>query len=103
MMSIRAVLVATLCVVLCPALADSLVVRADAAQQWIDIPAGDLGAALEYLSTRSGTGLVYRPDQVKGIKTRGVHGALSPGEAVTQLLAGTGLEVSTDSTGAMLI
>jgi len=103
MMSIRAVLVATLCVVLCPALADSLVVRADAAQQWIDIPAGDLGAALEYLSTRSGTGLVYRPDQVKGIKTRGVHGALSPEEAVKQLLEGTGLEVSTDSTGAMLI
>jgi iron complex outermembrane recepter protein len=94
MMSIRAVLVATLCVVLCPALADS---------QRIDIPAGDLGAALEYLSTRSGTGLVYRPDQVKGVKTRGVHGALSPEEAVKQLLEGTGLEVSTDSTGAMLI
>jgi iron complex outermembrane receptor protein len=94
MMLIRAVLVATLCVVLCPALADS---------QRIDIPAGDLSAALEYLSTRSGTGLVYRPDQVKGVKTRGVHGALSPEEAVKQLLEGTGLQVSRDSTGAMLI
>jgi iron complex outermembrane recepter protein len=94
MMLIRAVLVATLCVVLCPALADS---------QRIDIPAGDLSAALEYLSTRSGTGLVYRPDQVKGVKTRGVHGALSPEEAVKQLLEGTGLQVSTDSTGATLI
>jgi iron complex outermembrane recepter protein len=103
MMSIRAVLVATLCVVLCPALAGPPVARADPAQQWIDIPAGDLGAALEYLSTRSGTGLVYRPDQVKGVKTRGVRGALSPEEAVKQLLEGTGLEVSTDSTGAMLI
>src|ERR1700678_1659375 len=103
MMSIRAVFIATLCVVLCPALADSPVARADPAQQRIDIPAGDLGAALEYLSTRSGAGLVYRPDQVKGVKTRGVRGALSPEEAVKQLLAGTGLEVSTDSTGAMLI
>jgi iron complex outermembrane recepter protein len=103
MMSIRAVFVATLCVALCPALADSPVARADPAQQQIDIPAGDLGAALEYLSTRSGAGLVYRPDQVKGVKTRGVRGALSPEEAVKQLLAGTGLEVSTDSTGAMLI
>jgi iron complex outermembrane receptor protein len=105
MLSIRAVFVATLCVVLCPslALADSPVARADPAQQRIDIPAGDLGAALEYLSTRSGAGLVYRPDQVKGVKTRGVHGALSPEEAVKQLLEGTGLEVSTDSTGAMLI
>jgi iron complex outermembrane receptor protein len=103
MMSIRAVSVATLCVEPCPALADSPVTRADPAQQRIDIPAGDLSAALEYLSTRSGAGLVYRPDQVKGVKTRGVHGALSPEEAVKQLLDGTGLEVSTDSTGAMLI
>jgi iron complex outermembrane recepter protein len=103
MMSIRAVLVATLCVELCPALADSPVTRADPAQQRIEIPAGDLNTALEYLSTRSGAGLVYRPDQVKGVKTRGVHGALSPEEAVKQLLEGTGLEVSTDSTGAMLI
>jgi outer membrane receptor protein involved in Fe transport len=103
MMSIRAVFIATLCVVLCPALANSPVARVDPAQQRIDIPAGDLGAALEYLSTRSGAGLVYRPDQVKGVKTRGVHGALSAEEAVKQLLEGTGLEVSTDSTGAMLI
>src|ERR1700722_5107408 len=103
MMSNRAVLVATLCVVLCPAFAGPPIARPDPAQQRIDIPAGDLGAALEYLSTRSGAGLVYRPDQVKGVKTRGVHGALSPEEAVKQLLEGTGLEVSTDSTGAMLI
>src|SRR5580698_8782234 len=103
MMSIRVVLVATLCVVLCPALADSPVARADSAQQRIDIPAGDLSAALEYLSARSGAGLVYRPEQVKGVKTRGVRGALTPEEAVKRLLEGTGLEVSTDSTGAMLI
>jgi iron complex outermembrane recepter protein len=103
MISIRAALVATLCVVLCPALADSTVARADPAQLRIDIPAGNLSAALEYLSMRSGTGLVYRPDQVKGVKTRGVHGVLSPEGAVKQLLEGTGLEVSTDSTGAMLI
>jgi outer membrane receptor protein involved in Fe transport len=105
MMSIRAMFVAMLCVVLCPALAlaGSPAVPAGPAQQRIDIPAGDLGAALEYLSTRSGAGLVYRPDHVKGVKTRGVHGALSPEEAVKQLLEGTGLEVSMDSTGAMLI
>ena len=103
MMSIRAVLVATLCVELCPALADSPITRDAPAQMQIDIPAGDLNAALEYLSMRSGAGLVYRPDQVKGVKTRGVHGVLSPEEAVKQLLEGTGLEVSTDSTGAMLI
>ena len=103
MISIRAVSVATLCVVLCPALADSPVARADSAQQRIDIPAGDLSAALEYLSARSGAGLVYRPEQVKGVKTRGVRGALTPEEAVKRLLEGTGLEVSTDSTGAMLI
>jgi iron complex outermembrane receptor protein len=101
--SIRAVLAVALCAVLCPAPADSQSARADPDPRRIDIPAGDLNTALEYLATRSGTGLVYRPEQVKGVKTRGVHGALSPEEAVKQLLEGTGLEASTDSTGAMLI
>jgi iron complex outermembrane receptor protein len=69
----------------------------------VDIPAGDLKAALDALSKQSGADLVYRPEQVKGLKTHGAHGALSVAAAVQKLLEGTGLEVSTDSTGAMLI
>jgi hypothetical protein len=40
---------------------------------------------------------------VKGLTTQGVHGTLSIEDAAKKLLEGTGLEVSTDSTGAILI
>jgi iron complex outermembrane recepter protein len=79
------------------------VALADAPQRPINIPAGDLNTALELLSKQSGTELVFRPEQVKGLKTKGVHGTLSVPEAIKKLLVGTGLELSTDSTGAMLI
>src|ERR1700722_932746 len=69
----------------------------------INIPAEDLKSALEQLSNQSGTDLVYRPEQVKGLKTRGAVGELSSREAVTKLLQGTRLTVSEDSSGALLI
>src|SRR5438309_561716 len=76
---------------------------ADAAKRAINIPSGDLAAALELLAKQASADIVYRPDQVQGLKTRGVKGELSPGEAAAKLLQGTPLSVSTDSTGAMLI
>jgi hypothetical protein len=38
-----------------------------------------------------------RSEQVKGLKTRGVHGTLSTEAAAKKLVEGTGLEVNTDS------
>ena len=76
---------------------------ADSPGRVIDIPACDLSAALDLLSKQSGTEIVYRPDQVKGVRTRGAHGTLSTEAAAKKLLEGTGLEVNTDSTGAVLI
>jgi iron complex outermembrane receptor protein len=76
---------------------------ADSPTTAINIPAGDLGAALDLLSKQTGTATVYRPDQVKGLKTRGVRGTLSAGAAAKMLLEGTDLEAGTDSTGAVLI
>ena len=76
---------------------------ADAAKRAINIPSGDLATALELLAKQAGADIVYRPEQVQGLKTRGAKGDLSPGEAAAKLLEGTSLSVSTDSTGAMLI
>jgi len=76
---------------------------ADMPQRPVDIPAGNLSTALELLSKQSGIELVFRPEQVKGLKTKGVHGTLPASEAAKRLLEGTGLELSMDSTGAMLI
>jgi len=69
----------------------------------VDIPAGELRKALLQVSEQFGTDLVYSPDQIQGIQTRGAHGELTTEQAVTQLLEGTPLELRIDSSGAMLI
>lgn len=69
----------------------------------IEIPAGDLTVALETLARQAGIELVYRMDQVSGVKTNGVSGELSTRDAVHRLLEGTPLELRVDPSGAMLI
>jgi outer membrane receptor protein involved in Fe transport len=69
----------------------------------IDVPAGDLITALKTLARQSGIELIYRSDQLEGLQTRGVSGALSAEAAVSKLLEGTQLTVTTDTSGAMLI
>jgi iron complex outermembrane recepter protein len=76
---------------------------ADSPGKVIDIPAGGLGTALDLLSKQTGTRTVYRPEQVRGLKTRGVHGTFSTEAAAKKLVEGTGLDVSTDSSGAVII
>ena len=69
----------------------------------IDIPAGDLTTALESLARQSDVELVFRTEQLKGIKTHGVSGNLTPAQAVSKLLQGTSLVIRTDPSGAILI
>lgn len=83
-------------------LSAAAVAQADAPKQ-IDIPAGDLSDALIRLSKQYGIDLFYRPEQVRGLKTQGAHGELTTEQAVSRLIEGTQLKLSTDSTGAMVI
>jgi iron complex outermembrane recepter protein len=76
--------------------------RADDVKR-VEIPAGDLIEALQSLAKQTGIELVYQTEAIKGIKTKGVSGTLTPANAVTKLLQGTGLRLNTDSSGAMLI
>ncbi len=69
----------------------------------IEIPAGDLRVALESLARQAGIELVYRMDQVNGVKTKGVSGELAPRDAAERLIEGTSLELRVDPSGAMLI
>jgi iron complex outermembrane recepter protein len=69
----------------------------------INIAAGDLEQALLQLSNETGTSLVYRPEQVRGLQTGGAHGELTTEQAVTELLKGTRLKLSVSQTGSMLI
>jgi outer membrane receptor protein involved in Fe transport len=70
----------------------------------VDIPSGDLAAALEAYAKQTGVELVFRADQLKGLRTRGVQGMLSPQDAIAKLLQGTNLRLQQDrATGAMVI
>lgn len=97
-MTFRSTLAALAC-----AISLSAQAMADQPKQ-IDIRSGDLSKALLQVSKQYGVDLVYRPEQVYGLKTLGAHGELTAGQAVAKLLVGTKLEVHKDNlTGAMII
>jgi iron complex outermembrane recepter protein len=89
-------------IALCTMLSAGAYAIADTPKQ-VDIPAGELSVALLKLSKQYGADLVYRPEQVHGLRTHGAHGSLTTEQAATQLLQGTPLELRTDPSGAMLI
>ena len=73
------------------------------AMQQVDVPAGDLANALDDLARQSGAQFIYQADQLKGLRTPGVHGNLSADSALSRLLAGSGFTMQRDPSGAVLI
>ncbi|MGJ4728088.1 TonB-dependent receptor domain-containing protein [Luteimonas sp. SDU101] len=71
--------------------------------QRVDVPAGDLAAAVELLRQQTGGEILFRADQLRGTRTRGVRGDLVPAEALDRLLEGTGFSTERDSSGAVFI
>jgi iron complex outermembrane receptor protein len=96
-LAVRIALIAVTCILCTPAFA-----IADSPKR-IDIPAGELTTALRTLADQSGAEFVYSSDQLKGVKTRGVHGEYTTERAVTKLLEGTNLGVRIHESGAFLI
>lgn len=74
-----------------------------AQEQRISIPPGTLQAALDRLARQSGVQIIFRPADVRGRKTGGAKGARSVEQALQQLLAGTGLALEKDGTGAFAV
>ncbi len=58
-----------------------------------NIPSGTLSAALDEYSMQSGVPLAVASKTLGGVRTNGVAGEMSPGDALTQLLSGTGFAV----------
>ena len=56
-----------------------------------NIPAGDMDHALQAYMAQSGVQLFVSDDIVKGLHTNGVRGDLSPDDALSKLLSGSGL------------
>src|ERR1044072_5958966 len=55
-----------------------------------NISGGDLANALDAYVAQTGVQLILSEDAVKGARTRGVRGNLSPDEALSRILSGTG-------------
>ncbi|HEY8328093.1 MAG TPA: STN domain-containing protein, partial [Rhodanobacter sp.] len=85
--SLRGAMFVLACSVSAMASAQSAAVRP------IDIPAGDLVTALDTLARQSGAQFIYQADQLRGLRTSGVHGTLSADDALGRLLAGSGFTV----------
>jgi iron complex outermembrane recepter protein len=68
-----------------------------------DIPAGDLKAALDAYIVQSGQQLIYRSDDLKSLRSKGVQGSLSQEQALEKLIDGTSLKVRRDANGAIVL
>jgi len=69
----------------------------------LDVPAGELVAALKTLAKQSDVELLYQPAQLKDIKTSGLKGQYTAQDAVSMLIRGTSLRVYTTERGVMVI
>ncbi|WP_242112042.1 STN domain-containing protein [Luteimonas aquatica] len=67
------------------------------------VPAGDLQPALDLYIRQSGEQLIYRPGDLKGLKTHGVTGNHAPRHALGLLLQDTPLRATRDASGAVAL
>ena len=77
-------------------------VAADQTYQF-DIPAESLGQALTDFSRVFSQQIVFSEDAVNGKKISGLHGRYSASDALNTLIAGTGLQIETNSSGVMMV
>jgi iron complex outermembrane receptor protein len=68
----------------------------------INIPAGELKAALDQYAAQTGVQLLYIADDVKALRTAGVRGALTDEQALTALLQGSGLQLRRDGAAVLI-
>ena len=67
------------------------------------IDAQDAAAALMEFGKQAGLQILFAYDRVKGFKTNSLEGSYEPLEAVRLLVEGTGLQVSEQTTGVLVI
>ena len=69
----------------------------------ISIRPGDLSDVLDAFVAQTGQQLIYRADAVRGVRSPGARGDISPDQALAALLSGTGFIAHRDSSGAIAI
>jgi outer membrane receptor for ferric coprogen and ferric-rhodotorulic acid len=74
-----------------------------AAPVYLNLPAQDLSASLTQLSQATGMHIAYDAAQVTGKQAPAINGSLEPGQALTHLLAGSGLSAQVQGNSARVI
>ena len=74
---------------------------AQQAARAFDIPSGPLAPALRAFARQAGVGFVFPEDMVAGKTSPGLKGAFTAGEALKRIVAGSGLDVVNDPSGAL--
>ena len=89
--------------VLAATVAALLAFSAQAQDLKFDIPASDLKSALDAYINQTGQQIVYKSDDLKGKSSPGARGSMTSEQALEALLSGTGLQVSRDASGAVVV
>ncbi|WEK45184.1 MAG: TonB-dependent receptor [Candidatus Andeanibacterium colombiense] len=84
-------------------LPQAAVAQSATAARTFDLPAGDLASALSRFGEQTGLALVYPAELARGKGTGGVSGSMTPAEALSRLLAGTGLTFRFDGASTLVI
>jgi len=77
--------------------------HAQAQKQAYSIPAGSLRSALDMFGRQSGKPIIYKMDDVQGLRSRGFRGTATPQAALDAILARTGFVARIDGSGAVAI
>lgn len=93
---LAAALSAGVCIVL-------MATSAEAQERRFDVPAGSLKKVLDVFSRQAGTPIIYRGDEMSGVRSRGYRGAASPQAALEAILRTTGFRMQIDSSGAIAV
>jgi iron complex outermembrane receptor protein len=75
----------------------------DRARHGFDIPAQDVAAALEAFGRQSGKAVMFNRDRLTGARSRAVRGNYPADQALSRLLAGTGLTFRAASANAYVV
>ncbi len=99
---IRAMLLASASVAVAVVIAP-VAAQAQEATYQIDIPAQSMGDALRALGKATKQNIVFSGSVVKGKRSAAVRGQMSASDALSQMLAGTGLKMSRGSGGGLVV
>ena len=77
---------------------------AEDAKRSYNLPSGDAAVALRQFAETSGKEVLFAAETMRGVRTPALRGDFTPHEAMTALLAGTGLVATPDAkTGALAV